>query len=82
MKTDATEGLRRKLMVKLARETADRATLERRHGLIWDPVELRRDFRVIGFLAPLVVVRRLSDGALGSLEFQAQPRFYFNWKED
>jgi hypothetical protein len=33
-------------------------------------------------LAPYVIVRRKVDGAVGSLEFQHQPRFYFNWQED
>lgn len=79
---DTTEAVRRKLMVELAREAADRATLERRHGQVWDPDELKRDFRVVGFLAPLAVVRRKHDGKLGSLEFQPEPRLYFNLKED
>jgi hypothetical protein len=82
MNADATETMRRKRMVELAREAADRVTLERRHGQVWDPVELRRDFEVIGFLAPLAVVRRKRDGMLGSLEFQMEPRLYFNWWED
>jgi hypothetical protein len=82
MKADATEAIRRKLMVELAREAAGRATLERRHGQVWNPVELRRDFEVIGFLAPLAVVRRKSDSMLMTLMFQPQPRLYFNLKPD
>jgi hypothetical protein len=38
-----------------------------------------RDFQVLGFLAPYVVVRRRSDGRKGSLEFQHNPRFYFGF---
>jgi hypothetical protein len=34
---------------------------------------------VIGFMAPLVVVRRKHDGKKGSLEFQHSPRFYFGF---
>jgi hypothetical protein len=34
---------------------------------------------VIGFMAPLVVVRRRSDGKKGSLEFQHSPRHYFGF---
>lgn len=79
---DMTEAVRRKLMVDLAREAADRATLERRHGQVWDPAELLRDFTVVGFLAPLAVVRRKSDGMLMSLMFQPAPRLYFNLKPD
>jgi hypothetical protein len=33
----------------------------------------------MGFLAPLVVVRRRADGVKGSLEFQDRPRIYFNF---
>ena len=47
---------------------------------MWDTQELAQDFEVIGFLAPLVVVRRKADGVKGSLEFQHMPRIYFNWK--
>jgi hypothetical protein len=43
---------------------------------------LTKDFEVIGFLAPLVVVRRRSDGLKGSLEFQHSPRPYWGFVED
>lgn len=49
---------------------------------MWAPEELPRDFEVIGFAAPYVVVRRKSDGKMGSLEFQHHPRFYFNFEQD
>ena len=48
----------------------------------WSSDDLRRDFEVIGFLAPFVAVRRRADGALGSLEFTHNPRWYFNFVED
>jgi len=48
----------------------------------WDTDALRRDFEVLGFAAPFVVVRRRADGVLGSLEFTHNPRVYFGWKED
>jgi hypothetical protein len=48
----------------------------------WDTDELRRDFEVIGFMAPFVVVRRKSDGVKGSLEFTHSPRVYFNFIAD
>jgi hypothetical protein len=43
--------------------------------------ELAAEFEVIGFAAPLVVVRRRSDGKKGSLFFQHSPRFYYAWQE-
>jgi hypothetical protein len=56
--------------------------LELKHGQVWDTQELGRDYEVIGFLAPLVMVRRRSDGVLGSLMFQHGPRFYFHFLPD
>ena len=79
---DAIESLRLGRLMELNIHSADRPVLERCYGQVWDPVELRRDFTPIGYMAPFVVVRRNTDGVRGSLEFQHQPRFYFNWKED
>ena len=59
---------------------ARKEALERKYGQVWTTDELARDFAVTGFLAPLVVVRRKSDGRVGSLEFSHTPRFYFNWQ--
>ncbi len=47
----------------------------------WTTKELTKDFNVIGFGFPFVVVIRKSDGVKGSLEFRHSPRVYFNWKE-
>lgn len=48
----------------------------------WDPETLGRDFAVQGFMAPFVMVKRRSDGAVGTLKFVHAPRIYFNWVED
>lgn len=48
----------------------------------WDTAELQRDFRVLGFAAPFVVVERKSDGVKGSLKFVGSPRFYFSFQAD
>ena len=48
----------------------------------WNTEELQRDFEVLGFSAPYVVVKRLSDGTKGSLEFTHSPRVYSNWIPD
>ncbi len=42
---------------------------------------LQRDFEVVGFAAPFVVVRRRSDGVKGTLEFTHNPRVYFGFRE-
>jgi len=47
----------------------------------WDTDALQRDFEVQCFLAPYVIVRRRSDGKVGSLEFRHEPREYFNWQD-
>ena len=75
---DATEPYRRQRLVEINTEPGSREALEAQHGQVWNSEELSRDFEVIGFMAPLVVVRRKSDGKKGSLEFQHQPRLYFN----
>ncbi len=79
---DQTEGAKRSLPARLNCHAEDRSGLEKRHGPAWDTVELARDFEVLGFAAPFVVVRRRSDQKLGSLLFQHHPRFCFAFSED
>jgi hypothetical protein len=43
---------------------------------------MTRDFQVVGYAAPFVVVRRRSDGQLGTLEFTHSPRTYFGFMPD
>lgn len=76
---DATEDIRRLRQAELNAEASNRQDLEARHGQVWDTQQLQDEFEVRGFMAPLVVVRRKADGALGSLEFQSTPRFYFSF---
>jgi hypothetical protein len=76
---DPTEALRRDRLVEINAQPGSREALAAQHGHVWDTNELRQDFEVLGFAAPLVVVRRKADGVRGSLEFQHSPRFYFNW---
>lgn len=76
---DVTETARRQRLVEINLVPGSREDLEAAHGKVWSTDELRDDFEVVGFLAPFAVVRRRSDGQKGSLEFQANPRFYFNF---
>jgi hypothetical protein len=82
MSTDPTEPLRRKRLAQINGQPAAREALEAKYGQVWDTQQLGTDFVIVGFLAPLVVVQRRSDGAKGSLEFQNNPRFYFNFVLD
>ena len=50
--------------------------------VLWDTEELQRDFEVLGFSAPFVVVRRKSDGQKGTMEFTHQPRWYYDFRPD
>jgi hypothetical protein len=79
--TDPTEELRRERLIEINAAPGTREALEAVHGQVWDTSQLAEDFEVIGFLAPVVVVRRRSDGVQGTLEFQHSPRMYFGWQE-
>ncbi len=79
---DPTEAARRERLAEINTEPGSREALAAEYGQVWDTQQLTQDFEVIGFLAPLVVVRRRRDGVKGSLEFQARPRYYFNFAPD
>jgi len=78
--TDPTETIRRQRLAEINGNPGSRELLESEHGQVWDTRELARDFIVTGFSAPLVVVKRKADGVKGSLEFQHNPRLYFNFE--
>ncbi len=80
MSNDPTETTRRQMLAEINDEPGSREYLAAKHGQVWSTGELSQDFDVLGFMAPLVVVRRKSDGVKGSLMFQANPRFYFGFE--
>ena len=80
--TDETETIRRQMVSEINAEPGSRADLEAKHGQVWDTSELGKHFEVLGFAAPLVVVRRRSDRVRGSLMFQHHPRFYFGFQPE
>ncbi len=77
---DETETIRRERLAEINLVPGSREALEAQYGQVWDGSQLAADFQVIGFMAPLVAVRRKSDGVKGSLEFQHSPRFYFSFQ--
>ena len=87
MDEDKFEAERRRLTGKINSEAEGldpetyRLTLAVQHGPVWDTEELTRDFEVVGFLAPCVLVKRKSDGKRGTLFFSHRPRFYFSFQE-
>jgi hypothetical protein len=84
---DETEPMRRERVFEIHQQIAsenkekERQRLQEKYGKVWDLAQLAMEFEIIGFSAPLVVVKRLSDGVKGSLEFQHHPRLYFNFEE-
>jgi len=81
--SDPTEAaVRRALVNYINVNPYPRAELEARYGQVWNTEELSTDFDVQGCMAPFVMVRRKSDGKKGTLTFQHNPRFYFDFTED
>lgn len=80
--SDVTESIRREMVKEINHEPGSREDLEKKHGKVWDTQEMQKDFEALGFMAPLIVVRRRSDGIKGSLKFQHNPRFYFGWSPE
>ena len=78
--SDPTEMIRRELVAEINTEPGSREYLQAQHGQVWDTNQLQEDFEVLGFMAPIIAVRRKSDGVKGSLFFQHGPRFYFNFQ--
>jgi hypothetical protein len=78
MTADPTEQARRD-MIASGQPAAD---LSADDGQRWDTAGLQRDFEVLGFAAPFVVVRRRTDGQVGTLEFTLSPRTYFGFVPD
>jgi len=76
--SDDTEQARR-AMLTAGQPAADLAA---ETGQTWTTQQLTADFEVKGYMAPYVVVKRRSDGAVGSLEFTHNPRIYFGWRAD
>jgi hypothetical protein len=73
-----TEPIPRQRLVEINAEPGSREALEAQYGKVWTTDEPAQEFEVIGFMAPLVVVRRKADGVKGSLQFQHNPRMYFD----
>ncbi len=77
--SDQTEAIRRQEVAEINAEPGSREALEAQYGQVWDTQELQQNFDVTGFMAPYVVVRRKSDGVVGSLQFQHDPRLYYGY---
>ena len=80
--SDPTESVRREMTAQINAIEGSREYLQAKHGQIWNTTELQQEFEVLGFMAPLVVVRRRCDGVRGSLYFQNDPRYFFGFSPE
>jgi hypothetical protein len=78
--SDPTEPIRRERLAEINAQPGTKEALEAKYGKVWTTAELAKEFEVIGFMAPLVLVRRKADGVKGILEFQHEPRLYFHFE--
>jgi hypothetical protein len=73
---------RRQLIDEVNAVPKSRRELEDLGMEVWDHGGMEEDFEVLGFRNPFVIVERNYDGARGSLMFQNDPRFYFEFQRD
>ena len=56
---DQTETIRRNRTAEINVVPGSREDLENKYGQVWDTDQLTEVFQAIGFMAPLIVVRRI-----------------------
>lgn len=81
MNNIAFDIMRQDMSRRINADPGSREALEDKYGRVWSTDELTQDFEVIAFAAPFVQVKNKSTGSSGSMAFQAQPRFYFDFHE-
>ena len=79
---DLTEATRREMVAEINTNLSEREEREKRDGQTWNTAEMKQAFEAHGFLAPFINVTRKSEGVRGFLEFQHQPRYYYNFTEE
>ena len=79
---DPTVELRRHRSKEINFQPRNRLELRRDFGEVWSHHEMAREFDVLLWVCPLVIVIRKRDGAKGSLLYQHRPRFYFRFFQD
>ena len=75
---DLIEAVRQQ--TEQAANAQERARLEATYGQVWDKDQLRQDFEVLQFAAPMVIVTRRADGVRGTIYFTHMPRFYYSFQ--
>jgi len=61
-------------------EAIDHKALEAKFGKVWSAEELEQTFIVTAFIGPHVVVRRIADAVVGTLEYTRRPLLFYNFQ--
>ena len=83
---DETEPFRREAVAKINSQVEsndadkERARLEAKYGKVYDTKEVSAEFEIEGFMAPYIVCTSRRTKEKGTMEFQHDPRFYFNFR--
>jgi hypothetical protein len=72
------ERIRGMLSKMINHHPSTREQLEELYGQVWDEKQIAEDFRTITTSAPLVVLRRKSDGRFCTMMFQREPYLFFS----
>lgn len=67
------------IIASVAARPRTRAELEVEFGQVWTEDELVRDFETTAIIPPTYIVRRRSDGTVGSVLLQTRPKLYFRF---
>lgn len=68
------------VLAAISLQPRTRAELETEFGEVWDIDELSREFVVTAVIPPKYIVRRISDGAVGSMLMQLRPKLFFHFR--
>ena len=63
----------------MSTEQERRVELESQYPDVCNTEELKSQYTVQGFLAPMIVCIRKSDNVQGSMRFDHEPRFYYSF---
>ena len=83
---DKTEPFRREAverinsLVETSDEDKERKRLEDQYGKVYNTQEVTSEFKLEAFMAPYVVCTSRRTKERGTMEFQHQPRLYFNFR--
>ncbi len=67
-------------LTAIALRPRTRAELEAEYGEVWDEQEFDREFQITAIIPPTYIVRRKTDGVIGSVVCQPRPKLFFNFR--